>query len=129
VRTEAVLAIACGIVLFGFGVKETLGPDTPDGTDVTYTADCDYVLDFDAGHQLVATAFVSNNSDGPVKVDVVATWRQAGNPPITVSRTLTLAEDRTDVEVHLNSPATDTEIELLQVLDNADQCTVTATLK
>jgi hypothetical protein len=124
-----VLALAGGIILFGFGARTAIDGQGSDAGEVSFTSDCDYVLDFDNGHQLVATAFVTNTSNGPVEVDVEAVWRQGGNPPITASRTLTLAEGRADVEVHLKQPATNTEIELLQTLDNADQCAVTATLK
>jgi hypothetical protein len=99
---------------------------TPDGT---YSWSCDYLLDFDAGHEFVATAFVTNTGGIDAKIEVVATWRQSGHDPITKKKATSLPADAEDMEVNISRAASSKEIDRIQAIDDPDkQCAVEVTI-
>lgn len=115
-------AMLIAIVTGGEDVRSG-GATLRSGVESGYTSSCDYLLDFDSGHEFVATAFVTNGESSPQAIMVVATFRQAGHDPIVVSRTVTVpAGERS--EVSMNRPASTSEIDRIQALPGTEQCDV-----
>jgi hypothetical protein len=136
------LAVAAVVVLAGCGAAAPDAAPTSDATtrpvstptrtveptpQGTLDATCDYLLDFDRGHELVATAFVRNTGTIPIEVTVVATWRQAGHDPLGKAGVVTVPVGE-EVEVRLQRDATDAQIDRIQALDTDRQCDVEATI-
>lgn len=94
----------------------------------TYTSSCDYLLDFDNGHEFVGDAFITNPGSSALQAVVTATWRQAGHDAIVKKKTLDVPGGSEDLEVHLRSDASRSEIDRIQALDTDKQCSVKVTM-
>lgn len=105
--------------------ESTLEQETDPDATITMDATCKYILDFENGHEFVASAFLHNPGNLQAKARVKATWRQAGGKAVTQVKTVTVPAGAKDYEVTFKKKATDAQINKIQALDTERQCTVT----
>lgn len=98
---------------------------TPEGS---HESSCDYLLDFDSGHEFVADAFITDEAGVPFTAEVVATWRQAGGTNVVKRKTVHVEPGAQDVQVSFRAAASDRQIDRIQALDTDKQCKVTVTI-
>lgn len=110
-------------------IRETTATPEPTGTPSgDFESTCDYLLDFDNGHEFVADAFITDTGGIAFEAEVEATWRQAGGDHIVKTKKVTVPAGAEDYEVSFKAKATNRQIDRIQALDTDKQCKVEVTI-